>query len=165
MNDSVHENGTAYSKEEAEMILALWQKISPRLKCDLDPIEEAQLRKDIEALAILTKAIVVEEEKSINQENDKRIKFEVYVDDNFHYRDEEERYKKGDFDTEEEAVAVMKSIVDECIVPVYESKPYISAEDLLNGYQMFGDTPFCPLSDFSAWAYANQLCNDLCKKE
>ena len=165
MNDPVNENGTVFSKEDSEKILGLWQKISQRLKCDLDPIGEAELRKDIEALAILTKAIRVEEDDSIIHQNDKKLKYEVYVDDNFHYRDEEERYKKGEYTTEEEAVAVMKSIIDECIVPVYESKPDISAEDLLNGYQMFGDAPFCPLSDFSAWAYANQLCNDLCKKE
>lgn len=165
MNVHGNKKGTAYRREEAEKILALWQRISPRLKCELDPIGEAELRKDIEALAIATKAIVVEEEKIVIPKKDEKLKYEVYVDDNFHYRDEEERYKKGEYDTEEEAVAVMTSIIDECIVPVYESKPDISAEDLLNGYQMFGDTPFCPISDFSAWAYAKQLCNNLCKKE
>jgi hypothetical protein len=33
-------------------------------------------------------------------------KYEVYVDDNFHFLDESERYRLGAFETCEEAVAV-----------------------------------------------------------
>jgi hypothetical protein len=72
MNVHGNEKGTAYRREEAEKILALWQRISPRLKCELDPIGEAELRKGIEALAIATKAIIVEEEKTITPKSDKK---------------------------------------------------------------------------------------------
>ena len=32
-------------------------------------------------------------------------KYSVYVDDNYHYMDESERYKKGDYATLDEAIA------------------------------------------------------------
>ena len=42
-----------------------------------------------------------------------KISFEVLVDDNFHYQDEAERYKYGEYETYELAVKVCKDIVDE----------------------------------------------------
>lgn len=36
-------------------------------------------------------------------------KYEVYVDDNFHFMDESERYKLGAFETCEEAIAACKN--------------------------------------------------------
>src|SRR5512139_1143390 len=47
-------------------------------------------------------------------------KYEVFVDDNFHYMDESERYKLGTFKTCEEATAVCKRIVDEFLEQGYE---------------------------------------------
>ncbi len=35
------------------------------------------------------------------------------LDDNFHYMDEEHRYKYGEFSTYEKAVAACKKVVDE----------------------------------------------------
>ena len=43
--------------------------------------------------------------------NEKR--YTVMVDENFHYMDEEHRYKYGEFSTYEKAVAACKKIVDE----------------------------------------------------
>jgi hypothetical protein len=40
-------------------------------------------------------------------------KYVVYVDDNFHYMDESERYKLGEFDTEEEAIHAANKLVDD----------------------------------------------------
>lgn len=42
-------------------------------------------------------------------------KYIVYVDDNFHYMDESERYCAGEFDALEEAIAKCKQIVDESL--------------------------------------------------
>ena len=39
--------------------------------------------------------------------------YQVFVDDNYHYMDEDERYKHGDFATFEEALTACKTIVDE----------------------------------------------------
>jgi hypothetical protein len=41
------------------------------------------------------------------------MKYEVYVDDNFHYGEEEERYKLGEYDTCQDAVDACKKIVDD----------------------------------------------------
>ena len=36
--------------------------------------------------------------------------YSVYVDDNYHYQDESERYKLGDFATLDEAIAIQNSV-------------------------------------------------------
>jgi len=43
-------------------------------------------------------------------------KYIVYVDDNFHYMDTDERYKYGEYDTLEEAIRECKAIVDRELV-------------------------------------------------
>jgi hypothetical protein len=67
-------------------------------------------------------------------------KFAVFVDDNFHYMDESERYKLGEFDTFDEAVAACKRIVDEFLLTGLG--PTITAEVLFKSYTMFGEDPF-----------------------
>lgn len=39
------------------------------------------------------------------------MKYTVFVDDNFHYGEEEERYKLDEFDTCEETVAACKKLL------------------------------------------------------
>ena len=72
-------------------------------------------------------------------------KYEVYVDDNFHYMDESERYKLGDFETCEEAVAACKKIVDEFLEQGYEKG--MSFKELYEGYIGFGEDPFIVSGD------------------
>ncbi len=94
------------------------------------------------------------------------MKYEVFVDDNFHYMDEDERYKLGEFDTEEEAIAACKKIVDEFLLTNYE--PGMGEKDLYDSYTSFGEDPFMrPGSpgSFSAWTYAKERCSELCRKE
>ena len=90
-------------------------------------------------------------------------RYAVYVDDNFHYMDESERYKFGDFDSCEEAVAVCKRIVDEFLEQGY--KEGVTYEDLYQGYTLFGEDPFIVSDDrncfFSAWSYAKERCREL----
>lgn len=90
--------------------------------------------------------------------------YSVYVDDNYHYMDEEERYKLGDFSTLEEAVAVCKRMVDEFL---NEVSVEATAAERYEQYTGFGPDPFIVTNDpnagsppFSAWTYAKQRCQE-----
>ena len=84
----------------------------------------------------------------------------VFVDDHFHYQDEEHRYEHGEFDNPDEAVAVCKQIVDGCLEHML--KPGMTAEALFELYAMFGEDPFVvPDNAFSAWDYAKERCEVL----
>ena len=66
-------------------------------------------------------------------------KFTVFVDDNFHYMDPDERWTLGVFSSAEEAVAASKATVDACLDEAYA--PGMSAEELFLRYTHFGDDP------------------------
>jgi hypothetical protein len=89
--------------------------------------------------------------------------YRVLVDDNFHYRDESERYEHGQFDTCESAIAACKRIVDEFLADAH--KAGMTAGELWQRYAGFGDAPFIattgPQCAFSAWDYARQRCDEL----
>jgi hypothetical protein len=83
--------------------------------------------------------------------------FEVFVDDNFHYMDEDERYNAGSFGTYEEALAHAKRLVDRSLTGLLE--PGMDQDELMSRYVMFGDDPWIrPTPDgaerFSAREYA-----------
>ena len=82
-------------------------------------------------------------------------KYTVYVDDNFHYMDESERYKLGEFDDCAAAIAACKRIVDEFLLSNFGG-----CEDVCATYTMFGDDPFIltddPACKFSARDYARE---------
>jgi hypothetical protein len=88
------------------------------------------------------------------------MKYTVYVDDNYHFMDEEERYTLGVFDTEEEAIQAAKAIVDEFLVSAY--KPGVEAEKLMATYVSFGEDPWIHGSPFNAWDYAKNRCDEIC---
>ena len=88
--------------------------------------------------------------------------FDVFVDDNFHYADEDERDKLGSFPTAEAAVEAARRIVDEYLNS--NLRPGMTAEQLYFSYTSFGEDPFI-VGDgvtFSAWDYAKQRCHELC---
>jgi hypothetical protein len=91
-------------------------------------------------------------------------KYRVYVDDNFHFNDESQRYKLGEFETCEEAIAACKRIVDEFMEKAY--KKGMSFAELYGGYTGFGEDPFIQSDDekcgFSAWTYAKKRSRELC---
>ena len=101
------------------------------------------------------------------KKNTKSKKYEVHVDDNFHFMDESERYKLGEFETCEEAVAVCMKIVDDFLETGY--KKGMSFKELYEGYVEFGEDPFIISGDktcfFSAWDYAKKRCAELCGEE
>ena len=89
--------------------------------------------------------------------------YTVWVDDNFHYMDEDERYKHGEFETLEAAIEACKRIVDAYLVSAYT--PGMSADALHASYTGFGDDPWVSGADgtpFSAWKYAEQRCAEIC---
>ncbi len=91
-------------------------------------------------------------------------KYQVYVDDNFHFMDESERYKLGEFQSYEEAVAACKKMVDRFLEGEYRNG--MSFKELHELFMMFGEDPFIVPSDeesrFSAWEYAKKRCAELC---
>jgi len=91
--------------------------------------------------------------------------YTVLVADNAHYQDEDERYELGSFATYEQAVAACRAIVDRCLEG--EHRPGMSADELFSLYTSFGEDPFIrgePESpSFSAWSYARQRCEELCR--
>ena len=95
------------------------------------------------------------------------VRFEVFVDDNFHYQDESERYKYGEYETYEKAVEVCKEIVDGELLHLYEQEK--SAAELYFSYTSFGEDPFIrpspPRERFSAWNYAQQRCEEICAND
>ena len=92
--------------------------------------------------------------------------FTVYIDDNYHYQDEDERYLGGEFGTWEAAVAFAKKVVDRTVIPSIEDGR--SPEEAYDDYVTFGDDPWItgggPVPEgetFSAWKYAKQRCYEL----
>jgi hypothetical protein len=88
------------------------------------------------------------------------------VGDNYHYMDESERYRAGEFASAEEAIECSRQIVDEYLASAYEEG--MSSNDLWNSYKSFGEDPFIlsvdvPEVRFSAWDYAKERCQVLCR--
>ena len=93
--------------------------------------------------------------------------YKVFVDDNFHYMDPDERYHLGEFESLDAAVAKCKEIVDEFLSANYE--PDMTADRLYTLYQHFGEDPFIVGDEsgvpFSAWEYAKLRCGEICGGE
>ena len=96
--------------------------------------------------------------------------YDVMVDDNFHYMDEDERWKLGTFATADEAIAACKKLVDENLLSMLKNKPPgMTATELYELYVMFGDDPSVfepsgvPQVEFSAWDYARVRAEELCE--
>jgi hypothetical protein len=88
--------------------------------------------------------------------------YTVFVDDNFHYMDESERYQLGEFADYASAVAACKRIVDGYLA---DCDPSLSAEKMFSSYKSFGEDPWIkgddPSCRFSAWTYAWERCQTL----
>ncbi len=91
-------------------------------------------------------------------------KFVVFVDDNYHYMDESERYQKGEYATFDEARSVCEKIVDDFLTEAWKLNLGVSAADLYNHFVQYGEDPFIVGGEqvFSAWDYAKLRCNQLC---
>ena len=93
------------------------------------------------------------------------MQYQVFVDDNFHYMDESERYQLGDFDSLEAAVTACKRIVDEFLVLNHHVG--MSSGELLTNYALYGEDPFVFSGDgtvpFSARDYASVRVREICQ--
>jgi hypothetical protein len=92
------------------------------------------------------------------------MKYQIAVDDNFHYMDESERDYGDFYETAEEAITAAQKIVDKSLRRSYTDG--CTPEELYNNYQGFGDDPFIITDDksckFSAWTYAKGRCQFIC---
>ena len=90
--------------------------------------------------------------------------YRVYVDDNFHYMDPDERYPAGAFPDCESARRQCISIVESSLQDQF--KPGMTAAELLSRYHSFGEDPWISSPDpdckFSAWTYAEQRVTEIC---
>jgi hypothetical protein len=96
---------------------------------------------------------------------DRKHSYTVMVDDNFHYMDESERYRLAEFGSCAEAIAACRNLIDDYLISAYKSG--MEAEQLWASYVTFGEDPFIMTTDeqckFSAWDYARQRCEALCR--
>jgi hypothetical protein len=94
-----------------------------------------------------------------------RLKYELYVDDNYNYMDDDERYKAGEFDTIDEAIAAAKKIVDEFLLLTCKKRPDISSEELYAVYKTSGEDPWIHpnYTDYNSWDYAEARCKEICE--
>lgn len=122
-----------------------------------------EIQTELEEISKDINKVFHDDIESQAKKNNVTPKYTVYVDDNFHFMDKDERYTAGVYDTEDEAIAVMKQIVDECILMAFNQDPKTTAEVLFTGYQMGGEDPWCTGANFSAWSYAKELCEKLCE--
>jgi hypothetical protein len=91
--------------------------------------------------------------------------YTVFVDDNFHYMDESERYKLGEFADCASAMAACRQIVDEFLTSCGAK----SDAELYQMYVTFGEDPWISSQDseckFSAWDYARERAKELFQKK
>jgi len=88
-------------------------------------------------------------------------KFEVFIDDNYHYMDESARTSAGLFSSLDEAIVKCKEITVSSLEHFYEEG--ITPEKLSAQWSLFGDDPFIRGSDegvpFSARKFITiELC-------
>lgn len=105
--------------------------------------------------------------KERKMESNEPGKYFIYVDDNFHYMDEDERYTAACFENYQDAVKYCKNFVDKELLRMY--KPGMTGAKLYDDYTDFGEDPFIrPHNDneeyFSAWKYAEKKSIDICKE-
>jgi hypothetical protein len=90
--------------------------------------------------------------------------YTVFVDDNFHYMDESERYKLGEFADCASAVEACKQIVDEFLTTCAAD----TDAELYHLYVTFGEDPWILSQDseckFSAWDYARERAKEVISK-
>ncbi|MBI4268216.1 HD domain-containing protein [Candidatus Uhrbacteria bacterium] len=102
-------------------------------------------------------------------ETDKKNKYVVYVDDNFHFMDESERYALGAYDTLEEATEQCMRIADDFLFRAY--KDGMEPADLTAAWSMFGDDPWITepkvkrkgRMSFSAANYVKRKAHEICR--
>jgi hypothetical protein len=95
-------------------------------------------------------------------ENKTTEKYKVYVDDNYHYMDESERYAVGSYNSLEKALQKCKEITIRSLGDLLEKG--ITPENLNAQWTMFGEDPFIMGGDGSVPFSARKfITTELCK--
>jgi hypothetical protein len=79
--------------------------------------------------------------------------------------DESERYMHGEFEAAAVALSAAQALVDADLNYLYQTG--MTADELYRQYTSFGSDPYIVSEDqschFSAWSYAKERCQDICK--
>lgn len=91
--------------------------------------------------------------------------YTVFIDDNFNFMDEEERTTDSVHGTFDAALARAKVIIEQSLHHL--RTPSMSAAELLEHYNSFGDDPWimptpAGMQRFSAWDHAEKRCAEIC---
>ena len=89
-------------------------------------------------------------------------KYKIYVDDNYHYMDESDRYVADSYSSLEEAVERCKELTIKSLEDLYEDG--ITPENLSAQWAMFGEDPFVRGGDGSVPFSARKfITTELCR--
>jgi len=113
------------------------------------------------ALSCKEKPLALEHISIVNTTNEKP-NYTVFVDDNFHFMNEDERWTVGAYESLDDALQKCMEMVGQFMLE--QDYPAMKADTLYEGYTSFGDDPFIigPVRvKFSAWDYAKALANVL----
>ena len=92
---------------------------------------------------------------------DKATSFTVFIDDNFHYMDEDGCTTLGEYTTAEEAIQAARNVIDEYLLDAW--KPGQDAKCLFEAWCSFGEESWIsPPVGFDAREYARQRCGEVC---
>lgn len=97
--------------------------------------------------------------------------YTIYINDNFHYMNPDERITGPTFNTAEEAVAECKRIVDRNLRWLrLGAKDPNDPKGLYRRYVSFGDDPLIKADGpnqklFSAWTYAEERCKEIVEED
>ena len=88
-------------------------------------------------------------------------KHKVWIDDNFHFMDEDERVFHGEFSTPTQAIVACQKIVDANIESITENET--DPDKAYESYVCFGDDPWIEGVEFSASEYAKIKIKEMLK--
>ena len=94
-------------------------------------------------------------------EEKKNPTYKVWIDDNFHFMDEDERVFHGDFDTPTQAIVACQKIVDANIESITENET--DPDKAYESYVCFGDDPWIEGVDFLAFEYTKKKIQEVRK--
>ena len=88
-------------------------------------------------------------------------KHKVWIDDNFHFMDEDERVFHGEFSTPTQAIVACQKILDANIEIITETET--DPDKAYESYVCFGDDPWIEGVEFSASEYAKIKIKEVLK--
>ena len=87
--------------------------------------------------------------------------YKVWIDDNFHFMDEDERIFHGEYSTPKQASVACQKIVDANIESITEQET--DPDKAYESYVCFGDDPWIEGLEFSAFEYAEMKIKEVLK--